>query len=552
MSKLISNCREYIYFRRNQNYYMKKLVFSLILFPAAFFSSAQKVVINWGEESKKELTFGSFVNGNGADMIKLCFEIKKKGFMGKNSTSTPVLTRYSDKLSELAERVIEADESGIIFNNLLSIKGKVFLFTSQYDNDSKSTTYYCQGLNIQTLNPDGKSINLGTFDAYKKSSQASVGYELSKDSTKVLMFGNSAYKKNENEKYYIGVLDNKMTKLWNKTIELPYKDKFVAIEDHLVTNDGRVGVLIKHYDQEVSKEAILKDGSKVPSYKTKLLLYDQNNEKPVEYLLELNNKFVHTLQLVNDNSDNLVLFGLYKEKYNGYISGFFTATFDKNSNTATTKNINQFPQELVEQIKIDRQGSDKEKDPGLSHVFRLAAVVDRTNGSTDFILEYSSEVYVPPSSYMTSTGWVNRPGYWKYDYGDILDINLQQDGKSVIARIPKMQSSVNVRFFSNFKALPYNDKLLVFYNDDDDNIDREIEKKPDPLHKFNKSVFVMGSIDKAGNVSREVLFRNKDNKLTTAVRECMQIDKKRIGLYAQKLGGLFTSGKDMVGIMEIL
>ncbi len=530
---------------------MKKLIISLVTLLILQNTKAQKVIINWGEESKKELSFGSFVNGKGTDMVKFCFDVKRKGFMGRNSTSTPVLTRFNDKLTELNERAIEADEEGIKFNDILSIKGKIFLFTNQYDKETKATTFFCQGINITTMEPEGKVINLGTFDAFKKSSQASVGYELSKDSSKILMFGNNAYKKDENEKYYISVLDNNMNKLWSKTIELPYKDKFVSIEDHLITNNGKVGVLIKHYDQEVSRESVRKDGSKIPSYKTKMLVYDKDNVAPVEYVLDLNNKFVHTLQLVDDKDEKLVLFGLYKEKHNGYINGFFIANFDRTTKIVTTKNLNQFPEALVEQIKIDKQGTDKESDPGLSNRFKLAEVVNRANGSKDFILEYSSEIYIPPTSFYNGTIWVTSGGYWKYDYGNIIDINLQKDGKTIIARIPKMQSSRDVRIFSNFKALPYKDKLLVFYNDDDDNIDREITKKPDPLYKFNKSVFVMGVIDNTGNVSREILFRNRDNKLTTAVRECKRIDNSRIGLYAQKFGGLFAPAKDKVGIIEI-
>jgi hypothetical protein len=525
------------------------LLFAILF--AFQFSNAQKVNINWGTESKKELTFGSYVKGKGNEMIKLCFEEKHSGFLGRTVTSTPVLTRFSDKLDELGERVYEVDDKNISFNNLLSIKGKLFLFTSQYDKESKTTNYYCQGVNIETLNTEGKVINLGAFDAVSKTSQSSIGYEISKDSTKILMFGNNAYKKNENEKYYIAVFDNTMKKLWDKTIELPYKDKYVSISESLITNDGKVGVVIKHYDAEVSREVISKDGEKVPSYKTKMLIYDSENAQPKEFLLDLNNKFVQSLQLANDDKDNILLFGLYKEKYNGFISGFFTVNFDKKTSAVTTNNINPFPQELVDQIRVDRQGSNRERDPGLANVFRLAATVERDNGTQDFVLEYSSEIYVPPTSSYSNGSWSTTPGYWQYDYGDMLDINLKKDGKVIIARVPKMQSSRNVRAFSNFVAMPYKESLLLFYNDDDDNIDREITKKPDPLFKFNKSVFVMAIIDKTGSVTRDILFKNRDNKLTTATRECMLFDKNKIGLYAQKLGGFFTSAKDMIGVLEV-
>jgi hypothetical protein len=544
--------------------FMKRLIYALILALPSLTTAAQQVTISWGEESKKELQFRSFVPDNSNGMIKLCFDIKT-AFL-KAPTITPVLTRFSNSLAQLNERSIEVDDKNISFNDLLSVKGKLFLFSNQYDKDAKTTTYYCQPLNIQTLDPVGQLINLGAFDAVRKTSQTSVGYTFSKDSTKILMFGQAPFKKGDNEKYYICVLDNNMKKLWDKTIELPYLDKFVTFEESLITNDGKVGVLIKHYDQDVTKEAVKVDGVKVPSYKEKLLIYDKDNANPVEYVLDLGDKFIHSLQLVDDNKSNLVVFGLYQDKLSGsfflhsttqvvndgYITGFFTATFDKNSNKVTTANINPFPADLVSQVKIDKQGSDKEKDPGLHSAFALADVEERENGSKDFILEYSGEVYVPGSYSYVNGSYVYIPGYWLYNYGDIIDVNLGKDSKVVIGRIPKMQVSRDIRYFSNFKAVPYKNKLLVFYNDDEKNIERDIAKKPDDVTNFSKSVFVMGTFDEQDNVTRTSLFNNKDNnKLTVAVRESMLIGKNRIGLYAQKLGGLFSTAKDMVGILDI-
>jgi hypothetical protein len=126
-----------------------------------------------------------------------------------------------------------------------------------------------------------------------------------------------------------------------------------------------------------------------------------------------------------------------------------------------------------------------------------------------------------------------------------------KDGKVIIGRIPKLQMSDNFTTFSSFVAVPYKESLLLFYNDDDDNIEREINKKPDPLHKFNKSVFVMGTIDKNGNVSRDILFKNKDNKLTTATKNCVVFDKNKIGLYAQNVYTFLGPGKDKIGMLEI-
>jgi hypothetical protein len=72
-------------------------------------ADAQKVKITWGEESKSELDYNSFVNGQGTDMIKLCFESSGGGMFSKR-TITPILVRYNDKLAETNVRKFEVDD----------------------------------------------------------------------------------------------------------------------------------------------------------------------------------------------------------------------------------------------------------------------------------------------------------------------------------------------------------------------------------------------------------------------------------------------------------
>lgn len=530
---------------------MKRPLIVLLVTALSITSYAQQVKITWSEESKTELDYNSFVNGKGTDMIKLCFEYHGGGLFGGKRTVTPVLARYNDKLAEMNVRKYEVEENSINFNNLMSVKGRIYLFTSQYDKDSKSTSFYCQPLHIDNLNADGKIINLGSFDAINKTSQSHVGYGLSKDSSKILMFGLSPYSKKGNEKYYMAVYDQDMKKQWQNTVELPYLDKYISILGTLITNEGKVGVIIKHYDQEVTSESIKGDGSRMPSYKTKLLLYEGNNQKPAEFLLNTGDKFIHTLQLSHDKDNNLVLFGLYKNKYNGYISGYLLANINTSSKEVSIKKMDAFPTELVELIKIDRQGSDKEKDPGLGNAFRLVSVIDRDDASKDYLLEYSSEVFHPGTSYYNGKTWVNTPPYWEYNYGDVIDLSIKKNGSTVICRIPKMQTSRNVRMYSNFKAMPYKDKLLLFYNDDKDNVDRDLAKRPDDIVKFNKGVLAMAVIDSKGNLTRSVVLDHKDMKLTTCIRESCLLGNNRLGLYAQKNGGLFSAAKDMIGILEV-
>jgi hypothetical protein len=506
---------------------------------------AQRVKVSWGEESKKELTYGSLVKGSGTEMVKLCFEAQRGSGLFSRGTMVPILSRYDARLQEQGMRSYTADEDNVRFDNLLSVRGNLFMFTNRYDRKEKSTTFYAQKIDSKTLAPVGVAVNIGELAALARTKQSSADYELSKDSTKILMFGLSPYSKKNNEKYYMAVYDNNLKKQWDNTVELPYLDKFVDVLDYVVTNDGSVGVIIKHYDKEVKRERIRQDGANVPAYKAKFLLYAKGEAKPREYILDLGDKYVHELQLTADNSSNLTLFGLYKNKYDGYVNGYFITSLSRASDKIEVKKMEPFPETLVDLVKKDKQGSNKEKDPGLSSYFSLADVMERADGSIDYLLEYYKMVMV------TVTSRSGSYSYPVYTYGDIVDVHVNGAAPAHFVRLPKWQETSNTNLYSSFKAVTVNNKLVLFYNDDRDNVDRDIEKRPDDMLKFTKSILAMGVIDAKDNLTRSMVYDHKEMKLTTCVRVSQKLGTDKIGLYAQRAGGLFSSSKDMVGIIEV-
>lgn len=516
---------------------LKYLSLSLFLLPVSY-ALGQKVTINWGPESKTELTYYSFVRGQGSDMIKLCFEENRKSIL-------PVITGYNNNLQEQATNSITVNEDGIKFDQFLSLQNNLFFFTNKYDKKAKTTSFFCQPLNIKTFKPEGSNMDLGTFDAVKKSEQSTVDYSISKDSSKVLMMGLSPYSKNEAEKYYLAVYDNKMTKLWSNTVELPYKDKYVDILSNIVTNDGQVGIVLKHYENETLKEDVRKNGKKAPSYTTKLLLYSKGDSKPHEFKIDIGDKFVHTLSLADEDGKDLVLFGLYQLKAEGNVNGYFLAKVNSSTKKVTLNNLNAFPEALLSLVKKDKQGSDKEKDPGLGDNFKFVRAVSRNNGDKDYLLEFRY------SRLITVRTQYSSYSYWLHTFGDIIDINVKPDGKHVLARIPKYQQAMDDSKFLSFKALPYKDKLLFFYNDDNKNLQRDLSEKPEEI-KFGKenATFAMATIDADGNVSRSVLINSKETKFTTAVNVSFRVAENKIALYASK-GGRFSKSKDMIGLLEV-
>lgn len=516
-------------------------------------AQSQKATITWGTESKKESAFGGLIMGDNGEMLKLSYEYKGGGLFGGKQTVTPSITRYDTRFNEQKTNTFTADENGIRMNGFLRVKNLIYLMSSKYDKDSKSTNYSAQPVNVSTLNPEGALINFGSFDAtrggglFASTTESTVKFIQSKDSSKLLVFAMTPYNKKENEKYYMAVYDDNMKKIWEKTVELPYQDKFVVLHDYFVTNKGEVGVLFKHYDQEVTKESVKVDGERVPAYKTKLLIYNNTNTAPPEIVLNVNNKFVNNLDLTTDATDNLTLFGLYKTKESGHVTGYFITSIDRKTNAVSLKKMEAFPQELLELIDEDDQASKKEKDPGLQAFFQLRDVLQRDNGSLDYILEYYRK-----DEHTTQNNRGYSRTYYTYALGDIIDINVTPNGKTTFVRVPKMQYSADWWPFSSFVALTVKNKLYLFYNDDKDNIVRDLTKKPERCTNFGKSTFTMTTIDEKGEFTRGALFSNKDMDITNFTTYCKRLSKNKINLYATKINAsIFTASKDMLGCLEI-
>lgn len=505
---------------------------------------AQKINVKWSEESKKELEYKSLVKGAGTEMVKLCFESQGGGFFSKRKI-TPILSRYDNKLVEQGVKSFAVDDDGMDFNGLMSVKGNLYMFSSKYDKGQKATTFYAQKIDANNLNPIGRPSNLGTMSAVNRDRATQASFVISKDSSKILFFGLAPYEKKQNEKYYMGVYDNQLNKLWETTVELPYLGKFVDVLDFDITNAGEVGVLLKHYDKEVRKEKVREEGANIPAYKTKFLLYAKGEKKPKEYVLDLKDKFVHTLQITADNNSNLTLFGLYKNKYDGYINGYFITSINKAGNSVDLKKMEVFPEDVLALCKKDKQASTKERDPGLSAKFYLADVVQRDDKTIDYLLEYYKLV---ERTYTDSRGGWHTT--WYYYYGDIVDVHVT-DKKTNFIRVPKWQETVNTGLYSSFKALTSKNKLYLFYNDDRDNVERDLSKRPDDMVRFTKSVLAVAALDQNDNLSRSAVYDHKQMKLTTCVNVCQKLSNDKIGLYAQRTGGLFSSSKDMVGILQV-
>lgn len=509
---------------------MKRVLFfsfTIVLTLFTAICSAQSFNVTWSEQSNIRNDFDDAIPLDNGSMI-VHKAIYKAGFMVSKPPKN-FLNIVDKNMETVVEYELEVEEKNAYMKGFEKYGNNIFFFYNAYDKETKTTSVYALKINPKTAQPSSKII-LGTYQSDNRDDQAEVSYKLSSDSTKVMLFVEGPERKKENKKYYIGVFDTDLKKIWNQEVELPILEKFVSIYDQDITNDGKVYVAIKHYDKEVTRQTVREDGNKIPSYTYKLLVYTSAKTASKEINFNLNNNFVQGTKLIYDKNNNITIAGLYKKKHNGNLNGVFYTTIDPVTSEIKNPKMVDFDAELLRLVDKDNFGSDKESDPGLYDNFRINYILNRSNGSVDLISEYYRLVIT--TTYDRNGGWRT---YYNYTYGDIVNTNIDKNGKASFTRIPKNQKFVNSNIFLGYSAFTYNDKLILLYNDDKDNVDRDLEKKPDDVMKFKKSVFVAATIDSKGGLARQAIFSNDDEDYITLPRRTTRVSEKKLLITADLL-----------------
>ncbi len=522
---------------------------SIVAFMAISFAHAQQIALSWSAEYSVNAASHSLVCGSNRQILKLSLIPE----FGKEAWSKPIITGYDQQLKEASRELMQPPASGFKPGELLNMKGNLYFFTSSYEKNSKSTTFYCQPLDILSLKHKGNNISLTTLIADKESEKPSLKQILSDDSTKVLFTDSRSQNKSGMENCYLGVYNEKMEKLWSKTIDMQGKNKVVLL-DQKVTNDGKVFLLIKHFEDGTDKEQTTKNGKKVPAYVIKLLLYDKDGAVPKEFVLNTGDEFIHSLAFAKQHNNELTLFGLQQQKTEGNISGYFIVQINT-SNSKSTITRGGFSDHLLGQLEKDEQGNDGKKGGGLARYFKFVKMETRGNGDRDFLLEFTlNTIGANGFSMGNSASARTITTYTDIYHGNIIDIQIKADGTSFITRIPKLQNVADLAHVSSFKTLVYQDKLLVFYNDNEDNLKQDIGNKPKKTglgiagRKLLGAVdasLVMAVIDAQGNLSRKVIIDKKQSKFVSAVNSSLKLDGDKIAFYA------FNGRREMMGLLEV-
>lgn len=525
-----------------KNFY--KLAIILLLIFSTSKNFAQTFDVSWGDKAKLKYDFDDAVTIGGGKSIVLKLKIPRASLFGGNSSVSPSLMLLDANSEMLKENDLELDEKNAVLKGFEKYGKNVFFLYSAYDKENKTTSVYALKIDEKTLTPTSKTT-LGTYESDSRGDQADATYKLSSDSSKILLFVEGPERKKDNKKFYVGVFDTDLKKQWAREIELPILEKFVSIYDQDVTDEGKVYVAIKHYDKEVKKETVRENGDKIPSYVYKLMVYSKESAKEKEITFNTDNNFIQGTKLTYDKNGNVTVAGLYKQKSNGRITGAFYASFNGNSSEVKNPKMVAFDEELIRLVDKDGFASDNKSDPGLSSNFRINQILARPNGSVDLVSEFYQLIVTTTYNPNTRSSTTS----YRYFYGDIVNTNIDKNGKATFTRVPKNQKFVNSNIFMGYFPFIYKDKLVLLFNDDKDNIERDLEKRPDDIMKFKNSVLAAATIDAKGVMTRQAIFSNDDEDYIALPRNFTKISDNSI-LISSDLIKLFKK-RTRFGILKV-
>lgn len=496
---------------------MKKYRLLILLFICISINKAeaQKFNVSWGDNTRLKFDYEDAVSVDNGKLIVLKFKMNRGTFgIGGQDNGVPVLVLVDKNMETIKENELEISEKNPTFVKFEKYGNNIFYFYEVFSRSDKSTSVYAIKIDPTTLVGSSPSL-IGVYSSESRYNQSELTYKLSIDSSKILVFAEGPEKRKENLKFFIGVFDTDLKPKWKREVELPINQKFVSIYDFDLTNDGKVVIAIKHYDKEVSRQTVREGGIKVPSYAYKLMVYQDAGSAAKEMVFNLDNNFIQGTKLTYGNTGNLTVAGLYKKKANGRVTGAFYAQLDLATNSIKNPMMTVFPNDLIEMVDKDGFGSDSQKDPGLSNNFRIEHIINRDNGSVDLIAEF----YLLRVTTTTNTGSNGQitsvTTTYTHTYGDIVNTNIDKDGNAIFTRIPKKQISSSGTSQLGFFPMVFGDKLVLLYNDDRDNVDKDLSKKPDAVTNFKRSVFMAATVNAKGVLTRQAIYDHRDEDYVT-------------------------------------
>lgn len=516
---------------------MKNVKFLLILsivFSFCFLngqSKSKEASVKWSKE-QKESRRSSLSGIIGKDKSGI-YALKLEGKILASSIFT--IEHYDHKMNLITSsdfNMKEGKKKKFYEGSILS-NGKLYIFSS-FRNKGKSKNYFFrQTVNLKTLelNNDIEKIAEIDFKGFSKFNAGNFNFEVSRDSSKFLIYYNRPYKKNEKEKYGFHVYDQQFNELYSKKITLPYKDQLFDLQDFTVDNSGNMHIIGKLYK---GKRKDTRRGK--PNYTHLVTSYYDKGETVEKYPIKVEGKYLNDMQVAIDKDGNIACGGFYASKASFNVDGSFWLKIDPKSKEIITKNFKEFDIDFITQnMKKRHEKKAKRKEKKGKEVelysYDLDDIVFSDDGGAVLIGE---QFFITVSTSTDSKGRTSTT--YRYHYNDIIVVKVSAEGTIEWAeKIPKRQVSTNDGgFYSSYHLSVVKDKLYFVFNDNPKNLFNKGDGKMKNYILNKECLVVLITMDGRGKFKKEALFDARGTGVYIRPKVGRQISFDETILFGQK------------------
>ncbi len=506
------------------------LIFIMFSCINSYAQKSQKVDVLWGKEYKdsKKATLGDIIGYDESGFYTVNFAIKGKYGL--------VLEHFDTEMNRTKTASLELKQSETSkygqFLRSMYLNDRLYLFSAYGDKWAGHNSLYVQEVDKSSLQFKGKAKKVASLnlEGVKRRNSGGFNFDLSEDSSKVLIYYLMPFEKKGKEKIGFKVLGADFNELWEKEVELPYADELFEINNYQVSNQGDVYVLAK-----LMKEKKDRDKKKV-NYSHKILAYSSVDKNEKEFTVEVGERFLQEMRIIINTDNDIICAGFYSETYNSGIKGSFFLKIDGDTKQILTENFKEFSFDFITQnmrVKDKLKAKKKEakgKNIGLAE-YDIRDIILREDGGAVLVAE---QFFITQSTYTDANG--NTRTTYYYHYNDIIVVNINAEGQiEWTEKIAKRQTTGNDGgFYSSYALSVTNDKLYFIFNDNGRNLLYNGTGKVEGYKRGKDAVVTMVDIDSDGRQNREALYITVDVKVYTRPKVCEQISDKEMIIFGQR------------------
>lgn len=520
----------------------KYIVFILITFVCKI-SAAQfnptDYKLTWGDEQRQNgrVSLADIAGSNEDGFVVVKGTLGKDYWSYKNIYTIKgdyKLEHYDRSLNKDKEVELDLSAFGNHVQLLLTtrLKDKLYYFVSVQNRDRKDQELWLGSADYNTLQLDDGTKKLVSldYDDYSKNNSGKFNIRVSRDQSKLIVYYRNPGYKDEKAEVGFMVFDDNMNLIYKKDEKLKYEEDLIDLEKMYVDDNGNAFSLFKIYKDKRNDK---KKGE--ANYYYLITSYTNQGEQIKEYKLAIPGFFITDMSFTVDRNGQIIVSGFYSEEGTLHYQGTYFKRIDSKTGEILKSSQKAFTPEFVMQnlsgyeARKNKRKARRGDGMGLSD-FTLGDIVLRKDGGCVLV----AEQYIERQNYDFDT---RSYTYSYYEYNDILVVNIGPDGEIKWSKkFPKRQTVAGKSMsFASYTLAVVNNKIVLIYNDDKDNLELAPDDEVEQLRSMKKAITVLAIVDSNGKEKKLSLFSQKDaGKIFCRPTLSEQIDDNTLLIYCER------------------